>query len=314
MNRSALCIKMLQILNAHDFVTTKELASRLETNPRNIIEFKKELETSGYMIESVKGRYGGYRLMEKAALPLIQLNDQEKQAMNEAYSYLTSHKDFLLIRDYTLAYEKIKSFMSFSDHKSDVLFYEDIKMLDEGVYDMIRIMEQAKKESCSVSFEYKSLHASKFLPVELCPYEIMNIQGEYYCLGYSQNRHDFRTYKFSTVRMRNVLILDKHFTRDLDFNVNAYLGKSGLMKDEVIETEFVITGKNAVLYAERRIGVNPKMYFDDQQNLHVKTLFEGKMNAMQFLCSLGASCQLISPIELKKELQQEIRKMMENYE
>ena len=44
MNRSSLCIKMLQILNAHDFVTTKELAERLETNPRNIIEFKKELE------------------------------------------------------------------------------------------------------------------------------------------------------------------------------------------------------------------------------------------------------------------------------
>ncbi len=68
------------------------------------------------------------------------------------------------------------------------------------------------------------------------------------------------------------------------------------------------------ILAYLRIGVNPKMYFDDQQNLHVKTLFEGKMNAMQFLCSLGASCQLISPIELKKELQQEIRKMMENYE
>ena len=79
MNRSSLCIQMLQILNAHDFVTTKELAERLETNPRNIIEFKKELEVAGYVIESVKGRYGGYKLVDKASLPKINLSEIEKQ-------------------------------------------------------------------------------------------------------------------------------------------------------------------------------------------------------------------------------------------
>ena len=105
MNRSSLCIKMLQILNAHDFVTTKELAERLETNPRNIIEFKKELEVAGYVIESVKGRYGGYRLVDKAELPTIRLSEGEKQAMNDAYSYLRNHSDFLNISEYTRAYE-----------------------------------------------------------------------------------------------------------------------------------------------------------------------------------------------------------------
>ena len=44
MNRSAWCIKMLKILNAHNVVTKKELAERLETNPRDSAEFKKEVE------------------------------------------------------------------------------------------------------------------------------------------------------------------------------------------------------------------------------------------------------------------------------
>jgi predicted DNA-binding transcriptional regulator YafY len=112
--------------------------------------------------------------------------------------------------------------------------------------------------------------------------------------------------------MKNMKVLDKKFTRDLDFNVNAYLGKSGLMKDEIFEVEFKITGKNAILYSERNIGVNSITRFENNE-LFVKTIFEGKMNALSFLCSLGSSCVLLSPSSLKEELKEEIRKMMENY-
>ena len=113
--------------------------------------------------------------------------------------------------------------------------------------------------------------------------------------------------------MKEMKILKKHFTRDLDFDVNAYLGKSGLMKDEPIEVELLIHGENAVLYAEAEMGVNPMMSFDADRILHVKTLFEGKLNAMQFLCSLGSSCVILSPVGLRAEMQEEIRKMAQNY-
>lgn len=313
MNRSSLCIKMLQILNAHDFVTTKELAERLETNPRNIVEYKKELEVAGYLIESVKGRYGGYRLIDKAELPAIRLSDNEKQAMNDAYSYLKNHHDFLSIVEYTRAYEKIKSSLSFSNNQSDIIFQSQQVKIEENILKMIQICEKGKKENLAVSFDYRSLRSNQYQTIEFCPYEIMNIKGDYYCIGYSKTKHDFRIYKFSSARMKNVQLLNKKFTKDLDFNVNTYIGKSGLMKDEVIETEFVITGKNAILYSERQIGVNPVTYFDDQNQLHVKTLFEGKLSAIQFLCSLGSSCKLISPQELKDEIREEISKMIENY-
>ena len=54
-------------------------------------------------------------------------------------------------------------------------------------------------------------------------------------------------------------------------------------------------------------------YFDEKNQLHVKTLFEGKLSAIKFLCSLGSSCILISPTELKNEMKEEINKMVENY-
>ncbi|WP_071442361.1 helix-turn-helix transcriptional regulator [Traorella massiliensis] len=313
MNRSALCIKMLQILNAHDFVTKKELAERLETNPRNIAEFKKELEIAGYMIETTKGRYGGYRLLDKASLSMIQLSEEEKQAMNDAYSFLKNHHDFLSMEMYRQSFEKIQSSLVFNHHQSDVVYRGRNHFLDKEIQKMIQLCEQAKKDSCAISFEYRSLRARSYQKVEICPYEVLNIQGAYYCLGYCPQKHDFRTYKFSKVRMQNMKILKKHFTRDLDFNVNAYLGKSGLMKDEPIEAEFLIYGENAVLYAEAEMGVNPTMKYDSDRVLHVKTLFEGKMKAMQFLCSLGSSCVILSPLGLKEEMKEEIRKMAQNY-
>ena len=69
MNRVSLCIQMLLLLNTHKRLSIAELASLLETNPRNIIEFKKELETAGYAINTYIGKYGGYELDKTKIIP-----------------------------------------------------------------------------------------------------------------------------------------------------------------------------------------------------------------------------------------------------
>ena len=42
MLKTALCIQMLKILFSRDVVSIKELADELETNPRNIPEYRNE--------------------------------------------------------------------------------------------------------------------------------------------------------------------------------------------------------------------------------------------------------------------------------
>ena len=56
MGKAGMCIAMLQILNTGKVYKVSELAELLETNPRNIIEYKKELEEFGYYIENIPGR------------------------------------------------------------------------------------------------------------------------------------------------------------------------------------------------------------------------------------------------------------------
>ena len=94
MNRTNLCIRMLQLLKARGKMNTTQLATELEVNPRNIREFKKELVLAGYNVEEVKGRYGGYILNDKYDLPVTIFSDEQKDAWFNPIS-LCVHKKTL---------------------------------------------------------------------------------------------------------------------------------------------------------------------------------------------------------------------------
>ena len=96
MNKAAACIKLIQVLSVRsDYVSTEELADILETNPRNIREYIKELEVAGYTLESMKGVYGGYRLDKSCLLPSLKLNQDDKKVIASLMDYLVQKNDFL---------------------------------------------------------------------------------------------------------------------------------------------------------------------------------------------------------------------------
>ena len=109
MNRTALCIRMLQLLKTRGRMQITELAQALETNPRNVREFRRELETAGYVIRQTRGRYGGYELDGEVLLPALALQREEEQALQEAGSYLRAHPDFVHQEAFQSALEKLLS-------------------------------------------------------------------------------------------------------------------------------------------------------------------------------------------------------------
>ena len=53
---------MLNYLNSRNIASKEDIAAYLETNERNVVEYRKCLEEAGYIINVVKGKYGGYSL------------------------------------------------------------------------------------------------------------------------------------------------------------------------------------------------------------------------------------------------------------
>ena len=107
MGKTSYCLKMLQILSSGRVYKGQELAEILETNVRNIAEYRTELEMAGYYIEGIPGKYGGYRLITQSVIPTVRLNEAEQRALSSGAEYLKSRNDFPYSSDYEKAIGKV---------------------------------------------------------------------------------------------------------------------------------------------------------------------------------------------------------------
>lgn len=314
MNRSARCIQMLQLLSSRGFLTREQIANELETNIRNIAEFRKELETAGYIIDSSTGKYGGYELLNACLLPASAFQKEEQQALQELQEYLTSHPDFRMRKEANRALDKVlSSANTLRVEKSNLYLLQEQYVSSQRIKDMIKMMEEAQQKKLCVELSYRTLHDKEAGSVQIHPYEIVNYKGAYYCLAYSLKAKAFRNYKFSEERMKEVRILSNTFVRDRDFDIKKHIGKIGLIKGDIMEVQVRVRGGAALLVAEKQIGMHPTYTWEDEQTLLFKTLFEGLVEAKSFVLSLGASGEVLQPLSLRVEMQEEIEQMQAYY-
>lgn len=308
MNRSANCIQMLQLLKSRELLSREELASLLDTNIRNIAEYRKELEMAGYVIESVRGKHGGYRMMNDHVLKVPGFTSSQRKAIQETIHFLSSHPDFLFQHDFIEAMDKLKAGMEFESKDTQVYMSQSINISDK-IKEMIKVMEEAKDLQQSIELTYQSMNRSRSEKVIIHPYEIIYYKNSYYCIAYSLKAKDFRIYKFSEERMKNVEKINRYFNRDLDFDIKKHIGNSGLMKHEIFEVELLIKDSKALLICEQQVGINPKMEWLKDGRLYLKTILEGKMDTISFILSLGEDVEMIKPDDLKLEIRGIVERM-----
>lgn len=159
MNKTANCLKMLQYLNSGRVYKISELAERLETNPRNIIEYRNELENAGYVIISIAGKYGGYKLDETSTLPTVKLTADEKLALVEGAGYLAARNDFLHKTQYESAMSKVYSAVNHTDNREvlpTVITRFPLAMSEEELTSRYQTMSSCIANRQKVQLEYRS--------------------------------------------------------------------------------------------------------------------------------------------------------------
>ena len=161
MYKTAKCIKMLMILYTRDKMSIKELAEELEVEPRNIPEYKKELEKAGYQIETVRGFYGGYRLKKEYIFPAVRLTDTEKRALVESYEYITKRGDLPSMPAYKTAMESVMAVNRYRTGKdSDLIMIPryTLALTEEALQTRYSMITEciSKKIKLKISFRSKS--------------------------------------------------------------------------------------------------------------------------------------------------------------
>lgn len=242
MNRTALCIRMLQLLRSHSLMSTKDLAAELDTNPRNIREFKKELEEAGYTIHNVRGRFGGYTLDDQMSLSVPRLSADQLQTLREARDFIASSNDFTQSGEFSNVINAIIAQAmddlakpdkeSVVDEEPVYLRGKDLSLnsVEVGYRDLLR---QAEKENRVVEISYQSLDREEPKYHKIDPYHVFCINNSWYLIGWDHDYKAYRNFRISQGRMSNVRISDKLFRRDEAFRLENYIGHVSAFKGKV---------------------------------------------------------------------------------
>lgn len=312
-NRVSNCIKMLEILRDGRKYKKDELASLLETNPRNIIEYRKDLFDAGYLIEHQNGVHGGYFLDQECILPSLNLNNNERTALIRAYELLKQY-NFFHLKNYQDALIKIKG-----NFDSQNFMYESYinqaKPVDVDIINnLYSTLSDAILRRRKIQLKYTSLNTNKTKTTIIHPYELIMYQNFWYLIGRDENSNkQFKIYKLSK-RMKEITILeDKPYYFDEDFKVEDYVGKTSLIKTEVYNIELMAQGASAIVLSEKKIGYKPTYEWIKDDTLILRTTIEGKYNAIGLILSLGSNAVLLKPDELVDEIKQIISNMQQNY-
>lgn len=311
-NRVSNCIKLLDILRDNRLYKKEELAQLLNTNPRNIIEYRKDLYDAGYIVEYKNGKFGGYYLDNTCLLPSISFSNSEKTALIRSYDFLKS-SGYLHLTEFNNALIKIKANF---DHVN-IMSESYIQSAHPAQLDLInkyyQLFSEAIANNFKVSLDYSSIN-NESKSIIIHPYELVMYQNFWYVIARDEmDDKKFKVYKLSS-RMDNVKVLvGQRFYFDEDFQVSNHLGKTSIVKFDEYQLKLHVFDEAAISISEKIIGINPESRWLKQNVLELKTTVEGKYNAISLVMSLGDNAVLLEPVELVDEIKKIVKNLTKTY-
>ena len=211
MGKAAMCIQLLEILSTGRVYKISDLANLLETNPRNIVEYKKELEECGYYILSISGRYGGYQLEKSAVIPALKLLTEEKTTLLESFNYVMSKKDFPKKETLIKAMGKVSASIELEEKENDLLVVDhyQLTMSEKDIQERYHFIEEAIEKKRIIEIEYESIKSGLKIH-KLHPYKLFIYNNSWFFLALNPEVGEIWYFKLN--RIRHFHMLDGKFT------------------------------------------------------------------------------------------------------
>ena len=320
MGKAAMCIKMLQVLNTGRIYKVSELAELLETNPRNIIEYKKELDEiastagSGFYIDTIPGRYGGYKLNGNITLPAFQFTKKEKDVMSEALNYLLEKNDFLHKDTLEEAFAKIFSNIDSKDKKEKLLSVDkyQLQMKPEEIEERHAFLENCIKAKESIEMAYLSLKSGEKIHV-VDPYTLFLYNNSWFFLGWDHEAGEVYYYKLN--RIKSMKLINKKFQVYKYFKAENYFNESGLKNNgEYHHVSLIATGTRAMLLKERVYGKNQVITELEDGSIKVELDMQNDNTIVSFALSCGDEVTILEPQWLIDQVKTKIDSIRSKYE
>lgn len=317
MNRAAQCIKMLKILKARDIVSTNELAELLETNPRNIREYRKELQEAGYQIGERRGRYGGYYLDDKSLMPMPKLTQDQIRVLTHARKFVKAHPEFSERQQFESVMDDIlasgNSYLNRELPEISYSFAEGRAGLTAHENEMLNQVMQAMEHHRIVEMTYMKRGVNEPSSVHVDPYHVVNIEDNWYVIGWSHSAKAFRNYRFSDERMKDIKITERTFYKDPNFSFKNFIGIDSAFKGKLNVYEVEVDPDQARLFREDFKGRELHQKLDRNGKCVFSFIADNPYQVYQLLFRFGASVELMEPKDLRQEYMNRIRDLASLY-
>lgn len=307
----AQAIKMINYLASVKKATREELANVLETNVRNITEYRKELINAGYDIGYQNGVGGGYYLDGDNILPNPRLKESEKKALLEASSYLNARYDFLNKEEFNLALGKVLNSCYVNKDIDSPMIIDRFPLVmkeDEIKYRYNIISEAlASKRKIKISYMSSKNRVSEHI---LHPYKIYMYNLAWFVLAFNETIHDVGYFKLN--RIEKIELLNDKYTISKTFNESNYLDQYGMKNNgEYISVSIKLKAPYAALVKERIYGKNQQIISVDDNTTILKCDMQNLASIVSFVLGFGSKAEVLEPLELKEALRNELKRMVE---
>lgn len=307
----AQAIKMINYLASVKKATREELANVLETNVRNITEYRKELINAGYDIGYQNGVGGGYYLDGDNILLNPRLKESEKKALLEASSYLNARYDFLNKEEFNLALGKVLNSCYVNKDIDSPMIIDRFPLVmkeDEIKYRYNIISDAlASKRKIKISYMSSKNRVSEHI---LHPYKIYMYNLAWFVLAFNETIHDVGYFKLN--RIEKIELLNDKYTISKTFNESNYLDQYGMKNNgEYISVSIKLKAPYAALVKERIYGKNQQIISVDDNTTILKCDMQNLASIVSFVLGFGSKAEVLEPLELKEALRNELKRMVE---
>lgn len=312
---------MLEKTDDEHYITMPEIMDSLKeyeitADRKSIYNDLRDLEKFGIEVEGepVGNRYHYHVINRPFELPELKLLVDAIQSSK----FITEKKTNVLIKKL----EKLVSKYDAMKLQRQVYVSGRIKTMNESIYYTVDAIHNAISENRKIRFQYYQWNVKKEMELRhqgayycISPWGLSWDDENYYLVGYDSQAEMIKHYrvdKMLRIEMTEEMRDGKEHFKKLD--MADYAKKSfGMFGGKEQEVKLLVKNELAGVIIDR-FGKDIMMIPSDKTHFTVKIRVHVSPQFLGWIISLGAGIKIISPDDVVKQMQQEIQRLIEQYE
>lgn len=295
------------------FIKGEDLSEKFSLSKRSIRRLISELRDLGYDIESITGPYGGYKLNRSQLILPVKMTSSDKQAFLAIKNTIKGSD--LLNKEASLRLLDIIGLQSQLSSVINTEVYFTKKLLPQKshqIENVYAILNQAISEKRRVEIKYQSLSKTKtdLLWQEFRPQAFQVFNGIIYIKGYySESSESFRILRLS--RFEDIKLSHKKYSFNKNYEKDNAESAFSKAVYKMYHVKLKIYKGNHDLLDYKYGDSQVIEEFDDHYIL--KFDLAGDLLIKELVLSMGSFCQLLEPINIRREIIKEIIEISKLY-